>query len=74
MYIETKGHFRVEAKRKMAAVKKLHPHLDIRIVFYKRKLADIRWAEKHGFPWAIGTIPEEWMEELRADQTRLFKE
>ena len=61
IYLETKGHFRPEAKRKMAAVKRLHPELDIRIVFYSRKLKDIRWAEKYGFKWAIGEIPEEWL-------------
>lgn len=61
IYIETKGHFRPEAKRKMASVKKLNPGLDIRIVFYSKKLKDIRWAEKHGFKYAIGEIPEEWL-------------
>ena len=64
IYLETKGHFRPEAKRKMVAVKKLHPNLDIRIIFYSRKLRDIRWAEKYGFPYAIGDVPQEWLEEL----------
>lgn len=64
IYIEAKGHFRPEAKRKMVAVKKLHPDLDIRFVFYSRKVSDIRFAEKHGFPYAIGSIPEEWVEEV----------
>ena len=62
IYLETKGHFRPEAKRKMAAVRRQHPELDIRILFYSRKLKDIRWAEKHGFKWAIGEIPREWLE------------
>jgi predicted nuclease of restriction endonuclease-like RecB superfamily len=66
IYLETKGHFRPEAKRKMVAVKKLHPHLDIRIVFYSSKRSDIRWAERHGFPYAIGDVPQEWVEELNA--------
>ena len=61
IYIEAKGHFRPEAKRKMVAVKKLHPAMDIRIVFYSFKSKDIRWAEKNGFPYAIGKIPEEWL-------------
>lgn len=61
IYIETKGHFRPEAKRKMVAVKKLNPKLDIRIVFYSKKLKDIRWAEKNGFPYSISSIPEEWL-------------
>lgn len=62
IYIETKGYFRPEHKRKMVAVKKLHPTLDIRIVFYAKKIKDIRWAEKHGFLWAIEKIPQEWLD------------
>jgi predicted nuclease of restriction endonuclease-like RecB superfamily len=61
-YIEAKGHFRPEAKRKMVAVKKLHPAMDIRIVFYSFKSKDVRWAEKNRFPYAIGTIPKDWLE------------
>lgn len=61
IYIEAKGYLRPEHKRKMVAVKKLHPTLDIRIVFYSSKPKDIKWAERHGFPWAIDTIPKEWL-------------
>ena len=62
IYLETKGHFRPEAKRKMAAVKKQHPDLDIRIIFYSSRKPYIRWAEKHGFKYAFHSIPEEWLE------------
>jgi predicted nuclease of restriction endonuclease-like RecB superfamily len=61
LYIETKGHFRPEAKRKMAAVKKLHPTLDIRILFYSYSKASVKWCDKHGFPYAIGDIPDDWL-------------
>ena len=64
LFIEAKGHFRPEAKRKMVAVKKQHPELDIRFVFYSRKVSDIRFAERYGFPYAIGNIPQEWVAEL----------
>lgn len=64
VYIETKGHFRPEAKRKMVAVKKLNPGLDIRILFYSKKDKDIKWAKKNGFIYAIDTIPEFWFEGL----------
>lgn len=64
IYIETKGHFRPEAKRKMVAVKKLNPALDIRIIFYSYKKKDCTWATKNGFPWAIDTIPNNWLEGL----------
>lgn len=62
VYIETKGYFRPEHKRKMASVKKLNPQLDIRILFYSKKEKDIKWADKNGFIWAVETIPEEWLE------------
>lgn len=61
VYVEAKGYFRPEHKRKMVAVKKLHPAMDIRIVFYAFRKKDIAWAERHGFPWAISTIPTEWI-------------
>lgn len=64
IYIEAKGHFRPEAKRKMVAVKKINPSLDIRIVFYSLKEKDVRWAQRHGFKYAIDTIPEEWLHGL----------
>lgn len=62
VYIEAKGHFRPEAKRKMVAVKRLFPTMDIRIVFYSKKIKDIKWAERYGFPWAIENIPGEWLD------------
>ncbi len=64
VYIETKGYLRPEHKRKMAAVKRQHPELDIRILFYAKKIKDIKWAEKNGFIYAIETIPDEWLEGL----------
>lgn len=64
LYIEAKGYFRPEHKRKMAAVKKQHPDKDIRIVFMKKNKSNIKWAEKHGFRYAIGFIPEDWINGL----------
>lgn len=61
IYIEAKGYYRPEHKRKMAAVKKCNPNLDIRFVFYAKKTSDIRWAQKYGFDYAIGQIPREWL-------------
>ena len=69
VYIEAKGKFDYEDQRKMRAVKDSHPELDIRIVFMtdnrirkgaKMKYSD--WAMKHGFPFAIGEVPKEWLE------------
>lgn len=61
IYIEAKGYLRPEHKRKMVAVKKLHPTLDIRIIFYSSNKKYIKWAIKHGFPYAIERVPEDWL-------------
>ena len=70
--IETKGHFDKDDRRKMRDVKRCNPQLDIRLVFQKdNKLSKAKrskkysqWAEYHGFKWAIGVIPDEWIEEF----------
>jgi hypothetical protein len=48
----------------MAAVKKCNPTLDIRFLFMRYKEADVRWCKKYGFPYAIGTMPDEWLVDL----------
>lgn len=61
VYIETKGYLRPEHKRKMVAVKKLHPEIDLRILFYAHRDKNIKWAEKNGIKYAVSTIPKEWL-------------
>jgi hypothetical protein len=70
IFLETKGRLTDEDRRKMKAVKKSNPDLDIRFVFqapfnkiYKgSKTTYAKWAEKHGFPWcAFHSIPHEWL-------------
>jgi hypothetical protein len=68
IYIETKGYFDYAAQVKMAAIKKQHLDKDIRIVFQKdnpiRKRSKSRysdWATKHGYTFAVGSIPESWL-------------
>lgn len=65
--IEIKGFFPSEDRRKMRLVKEQHPELDIRLLFqrdsrlYKgAKTTYSQWATKHGFPWAIKEIPDDW--------------
>jgi hypothetical protein len=48
----------------MIAVKKQHPEKDIRLLFYRANKAYIKWAEKHGFVYAIEKIPSEWLQGL----------
>jgi hypothetical protein len=69
--VETKGYFRVEDKRKMKSLKKSNPHLDVRMVFsepktpsaHKELERNIRWCKRNDFPYAVGLIPIEWINE-----------
>jgi hypothetical protein len=68
IYVETKGRFVTEDRKKHLLIKQQHPHLDIRFVFQNSKnkirkgskttYAD--WCTKYGFQFADKTIPEEW--------------
>lgn len=76
MYVELKGYFRQDAQRKMKAIKAQYPDMDIRFVFQnasatiqgakKRKdgtkMTCCEWADRNGFAWNEGTIPEEWLD------------
>lgn len=66
--IEAKGYFRPGDVAKMRAVKAQNPDLDVRFVFMDphKKISGQRqthaqWCDRHGFPWAGPTIPEEWL-------------
>ena len=68
--LEAKGHLSPDDRRKMLAVKKQNPELDIRFIFqapynkiYKgSKTTYAKWAERNGFLWAhYQTIPVEWL-------------
>jgi len=70
IFIETKGRFVVEDRKKHVLIRKQHPELDIRFVFQNSKnkirkgspttYAD--WCVKHGFIYADKTIPQEWLD------------
>lgn len=69
IFIETKGRFVVEDRKKHILIKEQHPELDIRFVFQNSKnkirkgskttYAD--WCNKHGFLYADKAIPAEWL-------------
>ena len=71
IYIETKGWFPSEDRRKMRLVKEQHPTLDIRMVFNnpQAKIAKgsdttyAMWCDKHRIPWAKYPIPLSWIKE-----------
>ena len=69
--VEAKGEFTSEDRTKHLLIQQQHPGLDVRFVFSNpyRKMrkgsstsyAD--WCEAHGFLYAKGTIPTEWLDE-----------
>ena len=70
VYLEAKGYFPPDQRRKMKAVKKANPDLDIRIIFQnplntiskRSKTSYAMWAEKNGFPWCTHyAIPTSWL-------------
>lgn len=70
--VETKGRFTASDRTKMLRVRKENPGADIRIVFQRgnnrltkspNSITYGEWCDKHGFPWAVTFIPEEWFNE-----------
>ena len=67
--LETKGYWDAKDRRKILAVKKDNPYLDLRMVFlspYNKinknsKTTYSDWCIKHGFDWAEKTVPREWL-------------
>jgi hypothetical protein len=74
LFVETKGHFTPDDRRKLLAVKEQHPGIDLRLLF-QRAGTKIRkgskttygaWATQNGFEWAEGTrMPRAWMKEVK---------
>ena len=70
VHLETKGYWSPEDRRKIAAVKRDNPELDLRMVFQspfnkiskKSKTTYAMWCEKHAIPWtSFHNIPLEWL-------------
>ena len=69
--IETKGRLVSADRKKHLWIKEQYPELDIRFVFtnprakiYKGAKSNYGdWAEKNGFKYAKGLIPEAWLDE-----------
>jgi len=69
-YLEVKGYWDAEDRRKILAVKKDNPDIDLRMVFQspyntiskKSKTTYAKWCDKHDIPWtAYHEIPIEWL-------------
>ena len=71
IYIECKGWFPLDDRKKMIFVRSSNPHLDIRFVFMdadhrlqKKSSTTLgEWATKHKFMWARETVPQSWVNE-----------
>lgn len=71
--VECKGYLPEEDRTKLLAVREANPGLRIGLVFQTpfRRLGRkgrtgtfmtyASWARKHGFPWAHGDVPDEWI-------------
>lgn len=69
VFVELKGFFSYEDRRKIESVLRCNPEIKLRMLFYRdskiaknSKMTYSMWAEKVGIPYAIGhSIPEEWL-------------
>jgi len=70
VYLETKGYWDPEDRRKVLAVKRDNPYIDLRMVFQapyntiskKSKTTYAKWCEKHDIPWtSYHDIPLDWL-------------
>lgn len=68
--IEVKGRLDRESIRKMIAVRKQYPDHDIRFLFMEankkvpfQKQTHEKWADRNGYKWAVGVVPQEWIDE-----------
>ena len=69
-YLEAKGYWDAADRRKILAVKKANPEVDIRMVFQspyntiskKSKTTYAKWCDRHNIPWtSFHNIPIEWL-------------
>jgi len=70
IYLETKGYWDPADRRKVLAVKRDNPDVDLRMVFQapyntiskKSKTTYAKWCEKHDIPWtSYHNIPLDWL-------------
>lgn len=69
VHIEVKGYFPPADRTKTLLVRKRHPDIDLRFVFDDANLLLSKqsrttygeWCDRHGFLWAVGHIPLEWL-------------
>ena len=70
-YIEAKGRLTTNDRVKHLMIKEQWQDLDVRFIFVQAdnkilkgsKTTYADWCDRHGFLWAQGTIPKEWMDD-----------
>jgi len=69
-YLEAKGYWSAEDRRKILAVKRDNPDIDLRMIFQspyntiskRSKTTYAKWCERHNIPWSsYKDIPIEWL-------------
>ena len=68
-HIETKGRLTQDDRAKHKLIKEQNPEVDIRFIFmnankkiYKgSKTTYGTWCDRHGFQWAEGSVPQDWL-------------
>ena len=70
IYLEAKGYWRPEDRRKIKRIKEQHPDIDLRMVFQhpfntiskKSNTTYAQWCERHGILWSsYHNLPLEWL-------------
>jgi hypothetical protein len=69
IFVETKGRFLTDDRKKHLLIKSQNPHLDIRFLFQNSKTKISKaskttyadWCIKHGFTFADKEIPDDWL-------------
>lgn len=69
IFVETKGRFLTDDRKKHLLIKAQHPEIDIRFLFQNSKTRISKaskttyadWCIKHGFKFADKDIPEDWL-------------
>lgn len=73
IYVEAKGFFDVNDRRKILAVIKCHPNIDLRMIFQNpnnkisknSKITYSKWCEKNGINWSQNiSIINQWYKEI----------
>jgi len=70
IFVETKGRFTAQDRKKHLLIREQYPNLDIRFIFSNpntkirkgSKTSYANWCDKNGFQYAKAEIPIEWIE------------